>query len=403
MITPVVMPQLGLEVTDGTVAAIHVAVGTRVEQGDPLLELETDKALTDVVAPRGGVVRAVDVQIGDTVAIGATLIVLADELGEPLGAIAGTDGPSTPETEPREESGPSAEVVPAPSIYGARVRAAPVARRAAAKLGLSVGDVRGTGPQGRITLKDVQRAAEAPTRSAGAAAAGGQRSEPLSPTRQAVARRMTSSQLIPQFALNREIDAGWLLGEKQRISDAGEAKVSINDLLTQSLAETVLRHPDLALSYVEPETDGAPPRYRRRDAVDVGLAVATQRGLLVAVVRNPRDTPLHELAAERVRLVGAARSRRLTLEEMTGATITLSSLASFGVDSFAAMLNPGESAILAVGRTVDKVVARGRGLAIVPTLSLTLTIDHRVIDGASGGAALAELAELLEGAMTWCT
>jgi pyruvate dehydrogenase E2 component (dihydrolipoamide acetyltransferase) len=122
------------------------------------------------------------------------------------------------------------------------------------------------------------------------------------------------------------------------------------------------------------------------------------------VLRNVHDAPLHQLAGERVRLVGAARSGRLTLQEMTGATITLSSLASFGVDSFTAMLNPGESAILAVGRTVDKVVASGRrGLAIVPTLSLTLTIDHRVMDGASGGAALAELAELLGGGMRWRT
>jgi pyruvate dehydrogenase E2 component (dihydrolipoamide acetyltransferase) len=214
---------------------------------------------------------------------------------------------------------------------------------------------------------------------------------------------MARSQQIPQFALNREIDADWLLGEKRRLSDGGEAKVSVNDLLMQSLAETVLRHADLASSYVEPEADGALPQYRRRDGVDVGLAVATTRGLLVPVLRNVHDAPLHELASERARLVGAARSGRLALGEMTGATITLSSLASFDVDSFAAMLNPGESAILAVGRVVDKVVARGRGLAIVPTLSLTLTIDHRVMDGASGGAALNELAELLQGGMTWRT
>jgi pyruvate dehydrogenase E2 component (dihydrolipoamide acetyltransferase) len=214
---------------------------------------------------------------------------------------------------------------------------------------------------------------------------------------------MARSQQIPQFALNREIDAGWLLDEKRRLSDSGEAKLSVNDLLIQSLAETVLRHADLALSYVEPEADDALPQYRRRDGVDVGLAVATARGLLVPVLRDVHSAPLHELAGMRVRLVSAARSGRLALEEMAGATITLSSLASFDVDSFAAMLNPGESAILAVGRVVDKVLARGRGLAIVPTLSLTLTIDHRVMDGASGGAALSELAELLQGGMTWRT
>lgn len=388
MITPVVMPQLGLEVTEGTVAAIHIAAGARVEEGDPLVELETDKALTDVVAPRTGFVRSVDVEIGDTVAIGATLVVLADDPGERL---------------------PAAVGAPAASIPDARVLAAPVARRAAAKLGISLADVAGTGPRGRITLKDVERVASGFTDNGAApkptppGAADAEGFESLSPTRRAVARRMSSSQQIPQFALNRELDAGWLLEQKLRISDGGDVRVSVNDLLIQSLAETVLRHPDLALSYVEHEPGGTTPRYRRRDTVDVGLAVATGRGLIVPVLRRVDETTLPELASERVRLVGAARSGRLALEAMAGATITLSSLASFGVDSFTAMLNPGESAILAVGRTVDKVVARGRGLAIVPTLSLTLTIDHRVMDGASGGAALAELAELLEGGMTWRT
>jgi pyruvate dehydrogenase E2 component (dihydrolipoamide acetyltransferase) len=402
------MPQLGLEVTEGTVAAVHVAVGGRVAEGDPLLELETDKALTDVVAPRAAVVRSVEVQIGDTVAIGVTLVVLADELGEAIDATASADKPSTSDNDLAAEfRAPTSGSETMPSVGDARVRAAPVARRAAAQLGVTLGDVPGTGPRGRITLKDVERAAGAqlangssPTRRGGADREG---LEPLSPTRRAVARRMTSSQQIPQFALSREIDASWLLGEKQRISDDGDSKVSINDLLVQSLAETVLRHPDLALSYVESDPGGKLPQYRRRDAVDVGLAVATGRGLLVPVLRHAHDRRLHELASERVRLVGAARSGRLALEEMTGATITLSSLASFGVDTFAAMLNPGESAILAVGRTLDKVVARGRGLAIVPTLTLTLTIDHRVMDGASGGAALAELADLLEGGMTWRT
>jgi pyruvate dehydrogenase E2 component (dihydrolipoamide acetyltransferase) len=401
------MPQLGLEVTEGTVAAIHVAVGAHVEEGEPLLELETDKALTDVVAPRGGVVCSVDVQIGDTIAIGATLILLADELGEQLSVTASAESSPAAPSESQGGSPHAPNLESAASIPGTRLLAAPVARRAATKLGLSLGDVAGTGPRGRITLRDVERAAAAraegePSLSPTATTDAG-RLEALSPTRRAVARRMARSQQIPQFALNREIDADWLLGEKRRLSDGGAARVSVNDLLIQSLAETVLRHPDLALSYVGPEAEGGHAQYRRRDGVDLGLAVATTRGLLVPVLRNVHNAPLHELASERVRLVGAARSGRLALEEMAGATLTLSSLASFDVDSFTAMLNPGESAILAVGRVVDKVVARGRGLAIVPTLSLTFTIDHRVMDGASGGAALNELAELLQGAMTWRT
>jgi pyruvate dehydrogenase E2 component (dihydrolipoamide acetyltransferase) len=382
LVTAVVMPQMGLEVTEGIVAAVHVAAGARVSEGDLLLELETDKALTEVVAPRDGLVQSIEVEVGDTVELGATLVVLADEAGERVVAAAAPESAS------------------APPAVGERLRAAPVARRAAEQLGIPLASVTGTGPRGRITLADVKRAAAGakPTANGSAPPAAG-RLEPMSATRRAVARRMTQSQQIPQFVLTREIDATWLLSEKERVSRAGGAKVSVNDLICQSLAETVLRHDGLALSYA----DGTPPQLSRREGVDVGLAVATERGLVVPVIRRTDQRTLGEIAQERARLVDAARSGRLGLEEMTGATISLSNLGGFGIDSFTAMLNPGEAAILAVGRTVERVLPRDRGLAVVPTLALSLTIDHRVLDGASGADALVELARLLEGGMAWRT
>jgi pyruvate dehydrogenase E2 component (dihydrolipoamide acetyltransferase) len=386
VITPVVMPQMGLEVTEGIVATIHVARGTRVAEGDLLLELETDKALTDVVAPRGGLVQSIEVEVGDTVELGATLVVLADEEGEEVVATAeaaADDGLAASSPEPE----------PAPPPPGERLRAAPVARRAAERLGVALAEVTGTGPRGRITLKDVESAAAAPSGNGAAPPA----LEPLNGTRRAVARHMTQSQQIPQFPLTREIDATWLLAEKDRLS--GTARVSVNDMLVQALAETVLRHRGLAASFVE----GDPPQLERREGVDVGLAVATDRGLLVPVLRRAHERSLGELAAERVRLVDAARAGRLSLDEMSGATITISNLGGFGIDSFTAMLNPGESAILAVGRPLERVVPRDRSLTVVTTISLSLTIDHRVMDGASGARALVELADLLEGAMTWRT
>jgi pyruvate dehydrogenase E2 component (dihydrolipoamide acetyltransferase) len=385
VITPVVMPQMGLEVTEGIVATIHVARGTRVAEGDLLLELETDKALTDVVAPRGGLVQSIEVEVGDTVELGATLVVLADEEGEEVVATAeaaADDGLAASSPEPAPPPPP-----------GERLRAAPVARRAAERLGVALAEVTGTGPRGRITLKDVESAAAAPSGNGAAPPA----LEPLNGTRRAVARHMTQSQQIPQFPLTREIDATWLLAEKDRLS--GAARVSVNDMLVQALAETVLRHRGLAASFV----DGDPPQLERREGVDVGLAVATDRGLLVPVLRRTHERSLGELAAERVRLVDAARAGRLGLDEMSGATITISNLGGFGIDSFTAMLNPGESAILAVGRPLERVVPRDRSLTVVTTISLSLTIDHRVMDGASGARALVELADLLEGAMTWRT
>jgi pyruvate dehydrogenase E2 component (dihydrolipoamide acetyltransferase) len=212
---------------------------------------------------------------------------------------------------------------------------------------------------------------------------------------------MTRSQAIPQFSLEREIDATALLSAKEMLPSPqpGTAKSTINDMLVQALGEAVLRHPKLATSYVESET--GEPSFSRRSGADVGLAVATDRGLVVAVIRGAHERTLTELAADRVRLVGAARSGRLTIDEMSGAAVTLSNLGGFGVDRFGAMLNPGEAAILAVGRTFERVVPRGRAIVVVPSLSLSLTIDHRVMDGAEGAAVLVDLAELLEGAMTW--
>jgi pyruvate dehydrogenase E2 component (dihydrolipoamide acetyltransferase) len=159
----------------------------------------------------------------------------------------------------------------------------------------------------------------------------------------------------------------------------------------------VVRHPALATVFV----DDPEPAVRRHAGVGVGLAVATDRGLVVPVIDAVEQLGLGEIAAHRQRLVAAARTGTLSLKEMSGGAITLSNLAAFGVDRFTAMLNPGESAIVAVGRVTDRVVPRGRGVTVVPMLTLSVSFDHRTVDGAVGGAALAELADLLEGGMTW--
>jgi pyruvate dehydrogenase E2 component (dihydrolipoamide acetyltransferase) len=267
-----------------------------------------------------------------------------------------------------------------------------VARRAAADLGIALEQLAGTGPRGRITLGDVQRAAAATpaTSSTG---------DSLSRLRRAIARRMTTSQSIPQYQLERDLDASHLLAQKQAIAVAAAPGPTpgVNDLLIQAIAETVTRHPALASSYIaEPE-----PAIVMRTHIGVGLAIATDAGLLVAVIEGAERDGLRAIAERRARLIQAARAGNLTQAEMSGGVITLSNLGGFGVDRFAAMLNPGESSIVAVGRTTDRVVPRGRGIAIVPTLTLTMTFDHRTVDGAVGAAALGELSELLEGGMTW--
>jgi pyruvate dehydrogenase E2 component (dihydrolipoamide acetyltransferase) len=210
---------------------------------------------------------------------------------------------------------------------------------------------------------------------------------------------MTASQLIPQYQLQRDIDASHVLAQKDARAAASPSgtRAGVNDLLMQAIAEMVVRHPALATAFV----DDPEPALRRHAGLGVGLAVATDRGLVVPVVEDVHQIGLGEIAARRARLVAAARDGTLSLTQMSGATITLSNLGGFGVDRFTAMLNPGESAIVAAGRATDRVVPRGRGLAVVPILTITITFDHRTVDGAVGGAALAELADLLEGRMTW--
>ncbi len=415
MSTAVVLPQMGLEVTEGLVTALTVAVGDSVSEGDVIAEVETDKAIAEVPATLAGTVIGIDVEVGETIEVGATILRLGapGEDGEPVAAAVG----SAAEAAAPAAAAPvaSATSAPAPPATGAttstsgsgsgsgRRRAAPIARRAAERLGIPLERVTGTGPGGRITLGDVEREAEAAPAAAAPPAstpAEGERFEELTTIRAAIARRMAESQLVPQYNLQRQIDVTWLLAEKARLSAAGPAKVGVVDLLLQALAETLVRHPLLAASFV-PAADGNAAGLRHPEGVDVGVAVATDRGLLVPALRQVQKLGLAELALERSRLVELTRAGRLPIGDMGGAATTLSSLGTFGVDSFTAMINPGESSILAVGRTVERAVPRDRGIAVVPTLSLTMTFDHRVVDGATGAAALVELADLLEGGMEW--
>lgn len=417
MITEVVLPQMGLEVAEGVVLALPVEVGSTVAEGDVVAEVETDKAIAEVPAPRAGVVTAIEVALEDTVPIGTVLVRIGDsvdEVGEPASVSATEPADAEAATDAGAAGGPVASAPPASNgnADGARrLRAAPIARRAAAAHGIELELVTGTGPSGRITLGDVERAVaerdDSPARQAPAAAppdhvGGGGRLEPLSATRQSIARRLTESQLVPQYTLTREFDAGWLLAEKARLTAASPVKVGVLDLLLVALAETISRHRQLAASFV-PGRDGEPPSYRHPESIDLGVAVATDRGLLVPVIRGAHGRTVAELVLERSRLVDLTRAGRLGPADMGGAAATLSSLGTFGVDSFTAMLNPGESAILAAGRAVERLVPRERGIVVAPMISLTFTFDHRVVDGAVGGAALAELADLLEGGIEWPT
>jgi pyruvate dehydrogenase E2 component (dihydrolipoamide acetyltransferase) len=411
VITPVRMPQLGLETSEGVVAEILVSVGDQIAAGGALLVLTTDKADADVVAPRAGFITAIAVDTEEVVVVGQILVYIGDTADEAIEAeVDASDSGAAKEHSVARSAGLGLPRDGAAA--GRQRRAAPVARRAAQTLGVDLGTVHGTGPQGRITLRDVEAAADSRGASSDAVAddsssvgrghvstAG--EFEEFAPLRRAVARRMTASQQIPQFQLVRDIDASHLIARKEaEITRIGAAaRVGINDLLIQAVAETVMQHRVLAAVYEE-APDGV-PGMRVRATADVGLAVATNAGLIVPVIRRAHELGLQEIAGARNELIRRAREGSLGLDALSGGVITLSNLGAFGVDHFTAMVNPGESAIVAVGRVSERVAPRGRGLAVVPTLRLTATFDHRVVDGAEGAAALSTLTDLLEGAMQW--
>jgi pyruvate dehydrogenase E2 component (dihydrolipoamide acetyltransferase) len=412
VITEIVMPQMGLEVTEGTVVELLAAVGEEVGEGQPVIVISTDKADADVMAPRDGVVREILVELEQTVEVGVAMMLIADSADEPLGdgevrgEASGTMPAETVDAPDGSAGGNEPEAPAAAQPVGGngsapRLRAAPIARRAAAKLGVDLAAVQGTGPSSRITLKDVEAAAAAPAAQAAPAAASapGPGFEAFSPLRRAIAQRMTTSQAIPQYQLTREIDMRNALAAKARIARAQpDAAIGVNDFLIKALGMTVERHPLLAARFVEQEGVAG---LEHTGLVNVGLAVAGEAGLLVPVIKGVDDQDLAAIAATRRALTAKARKAELRLDELSDGVVTLSNLGGFGIDSFTAMVNPGQSSIAAVGRTVDRMVPVLGGIEAVPTMSLSWTFDHRVLDGAVGAAALSTLADLLEEETEW--
>ncbi|MDP9265043.1 MAG: 2-oxo acid dehydrogenase subunit E2 [Chloroflexota bacterium] len=393
--TPVILPKLGLTMEEGRVVSWLKKEGDRVESGEILFEVETDKATMEVEAPAAGYVRRLLVAPGETVPVTHVIAVIttsADEpLAEPAAAAAvppaeravASPAAAVPPGEPVVAS-PGAAVPPgepvvaspgAPLPPGERVVASPAARKRADELGVDLSRVT-PAKGGRISIDDVEAAA---------ATSGGPAREPLSRMRRAIAESMTRSfRDVPQYSLSRDAD----------MTAAGELRtreaVSYTDVLVATAARALRDHPRLAMRY---EPDGLVPA----DGMHIGVAVALEDGLLVPVIRDADTKGLAAIARERAALQEGARAGRLPANAQGGAVFSISNLGQHGVDRFTALVNPPEAAILAVGRVRDQVVARAGAAAVRPVVILTLSVDHRVADGAQAAEFLADLAERLEG------
>ena len=417
----ILMPALSPTMTEGKLAKWHVKVGDNVKSGQVLCEIETDKATMEVEAVDEGKIGQIVVPEGtEGVAVNAVIAVLLEE-GEKASpapaaaatALASAAAPkvAAPAPTPAAPAKPAAAPAPTPAAKpsGDRVFATPLARRIAADKGLDLSKVPGSGPNGRIVKADVEGAksgaAPAPTPAAAPRAAPvaqpqpvfaapGDTRAPHTAIRKVIARRMLESkQLVPHFYLTGEFEIDALLAARQAINAVAEkkkgVKVSVNDMVIKACAKALRDHPECNASWTEDEMI-------QYGAVDISVAVATDRGLITPIVRNADMKGLAQIASEMKDLAARAKIGKLKLEEFQGGGFTISNLGMFDVTSFAAIINPPQAMILAVGVGEERVVARKGEMVIRSMMNCTLAVDHRVVDGAMGAQYLQTLRGYIE-------
>jgi pyruvate dehydrogenase E2 component (dihydrolipoamide acetyltransferase) len=409
MATEVKLPRLGQGMESGTVVRWLKQEGDRVEKGEPLYELDTEKVTQEVEAEASGVLLQIAVQEGE-VPVGQTVAVIGEE-GEEVAAAEEPQPDETPKEEgsrgpARDEEraeGREAAAEPAPSrqvtevrqepTRDGRVKASPLARRIAREKGLDLAQVRGTGPEGRIVAEDVERAEVAPAPAAVPEAAPAEvEVEQLTSIRKTIARRLTEAWQAPVFQISMRADMTRALELRAMLVDRmreGDAKPTISDVVTKVCASALMRHKRLNAQFVDEALHLYP-------TADIGTAVATDRGLVVPVTRGAERLSIAELAAQRVQLVDRARSAKLKLEDLEGGTFTISNLGMYGVENFIAVLNPPQVAILAVGAIEETPVVRDGEVVVRPLMSVTLTCDHRAVDGSVASEFLATVRSMLE-------
>jgi len=425
----ILMPALSPTMTEGKLAKWHVKEGDAVTAGQVICEIETDKATMEVEAVDEGKVGRIVVAEGtEGVKVNDVIAILLEE-GEkdvpkdaaapaaaPAPAAKPTAAPASATPAPAEPTPkPAAPATPPPAAAdkatdsGGRIFASPLARRIAAEKGLDLSRIKGSGPHGRIVKADVEAAkplpaTAAPTPAAAPRAAPAPGAQPVfvapgdtrvphTAIRKVIARRMLESkQTVPHFYLTVDLEIDALLAARQAINAVAEkkgTKVSVNDMVIKACAKALRDHPECNASWTEEEMI-------QYGAVDISVAVATDRGLITPIVRNADMKGLGQIAAEMKDLATRAKAGKLKLEEFQGGGFTISNLGMFGINSFAAIINPPQAMILAVGMGEERAVVRKGQVVVRNMMSCTLAVDHRVVDGAMGAQFLQTLRAYVE-------
>ncbi|MFE9319859.1 dihydrolipoamide acetyltransferase family protein [Nocardia sp. NPDC052278] len=414
----IIMPRLSDTMEEGVVVAWLKQVGDKVSRGDILAEIETDKALMELEAYEDGILEQILFEPGSRVPIGNTIALIGDGTGSAAGGSAGPNaaaaesGAASSDTTKDQPAAPPGSVgtqntpidasgtVPTATEAGTHKKSSPLARKIARELDIDLATVTGTGPGGRVTRNDVESAyrtiesTPAAPPVASVTAAGDYDEIPLSTIQQVSAKRLTESkQQAPHIYLTSAIDVTDLLAFRAEINrtleQAGKAKVSVNDLLVKAVATALRTDPAVNVSIAD-------DKLLRHRGIHLGIAVATPAGLLVPVVRDADRKSVSEIATETRDKAERARDRKLRADEMSGGTFTISNLGMFGIEQFTAVINPPESAILAVGAAKDELRLDNSQVVTRSILRVTLSADHRAIDGATAARFLQQLTELLE-------
>jgi pyruvate dehydrogenase E2 component (dihydrolipoamide acetyltransferase) len=398
MATKILMPKLSDTMTEGVILKWLKKEGDKVKQGETLVEIESDKADMELEAYDSGILRKIIVPEGGKAEIGAPIAIIA-EANEDISALL-TDIPPVvqqiPKTETAMESSKSLPPSsPASSIVAdGRVIASPLAKRLAAENKIELRTISGSGPQGRIIKRDVEPLISGKKtlqfKPAAPIIRGGHRDVELSLIRKTIAKRMQESkQTVPHFYVTVEIDMEPAIAFREQFNTATDSKISFTDILVKAAAMTLMNHPSVNASYMG-------NTMLQFGEAHVAVAVALDDGLVTPVLRNCEQKTIPQLNTELHDLVERARNRKLKPEEYQGATFTISNLGMFGVEDFVAIINPPEGAILAVGSIVEKPVVQKGQIMIGRTMKVTLSSDHRIIDGAIAARFLQDFKKLME-------
>ncbi|NVJ93251.1 MAG: pyruvate dehydrogenase complex dihydrolipoamide acetyltransferase [Methylocystaceae bacterium] len=420
----ILMPALSPTMEEGNLSKWCVKEGDTVESGDVIAEIETDKATMEVEAVEEGTMGKIIVPEGTEGVKVNELIALLLEEGEDASALEGAETSSTAAPAPAaapEAKSPATADKPAPapaapaSDSGDRIFSSPLARRIAAQEGLDLKAISGTGPRGRIVKRDVEAAKSAGTGKAAAPAAekpAAAKSEspsisvddpifkllpdyeavPNTNMRKTIAKRLTeSARDIPHFNLQVDVEIDKLMALRKELNgrDGADYKISVNDFLVKATSLALTRVPDCNVAF----TDGAILKFKR---VDMAIAVAVDGGLITPIIKDAASKGLATLANEAKDLAGRARDGKLAPEEYQGGTFTISNLGMFGIKSFNSIINPPQGGILSIGAGEQRPVVKDGALAVATVVTLTLAVDHRCIDGATGAAFIKELKGLIE-------